>query len=81
MIHQISTAAGYERKQAEAIDQFQSLLSQGETISIKKNVKHIFKERDKAPNLDRRQFNQVISIDTPMLLVLLKLHVCCGIVY
>jgi FAD/FMN-containing dehydrogenase len=64
MIHQITMTDDYERKQAAAIDQFQSLLSQGESISIKKNVKHIFKERDKAPNLDLRHFNQVISIDT-----------------
>lgn len=64
MIHQITMTDDYERKKAAAINQFKSLLSQGETISIKKNVKHIFKERDKAPNLDLRQFNQVISIDT-----------------
>jgi len=64
MIHKLATATEYEQKEAGAIRQFKALLSQGQNISIKKDVKHIFKERDKKPNLDLRHFNQVISIDT-----------------
>jgi FAD/FMN-containing dehydrogenase len=64
MIHEISSMADYEQKEAEAIAQFKALLARGQTISLKKNVKHIFKERDKKPNLDLRRFNQVIRIDT-----------------
>lgn len=64
MIHQLVTSAVHEKKQAEALGQFKALLEQGQGIAIKKNVKHIFKERDKKPNLDLRHFNQVLSIDT-----------------
>ena len=64
MIHQVTAISEYERKQAAAINQFQTLLAEGQSISIKKNVKHIFKDRDEPPNLDLRAFNQVVSIDT-----------------
>ena len=64
MIYELSAPAEHERKKAGAIQQFQALLAAGQNISIKKNVKHIFKERDKKPNLDLRRFNQVLSIDT-----------------
>jgi FAD/FMN-containing dehydrogenase len=64
MIHEITSSTTYEQKEAEAIRQFKTLLAQGESISIKKNVKHIFKDRDKEPNLDLRHFDQVICVDT-----------------
>lgn len=64
MIYEITAMTEYQQKEAEAIAQFKALLSQGQVISLKKNVKHIFKERDKKPNLDLRHFNQVICIDT-----------------
>ncbi len=64
MIHTVTSAAAYKQKEAAAIQQFKTLLYQGQSISIKKNVKHIFKDRDKNPNLDLRHFNQVLSVDT-----------------
>ena len=64
MIHTLITATEFTQKEAKAVQQFKALLAQNESISLKKNVKHIFKERDKKPNLDLRHFNQVISIDT-----------------
>jgi FAD/FMN-containing dehydrogenase len=64
MIHELTSSTTYEQKEAAAIRQFKTLLSQGQTVSIKKNVKHIFKDRDKKPNLDLRHFNEVISVDT-----------------
>ena len=64
MIYELSTPTAYQQKEAGAVAQFKALLDQGQSISLKKNVKHIFKERDKKPNLDLRHFNQVISIDT-----------------
>jgi len=64
MIYEITSATDYEQKEAGAVSQFATLLAQGQSIALKKNVKHIFKERDKKPNLDLRHFNQVISIDT-----------------
>lgn len=64
MIHFFVTEDAYKRKEAAAVRQLQTLLAQGRPVSIKKNVKHIFKERDNAPNLDLRHFNRVIAIDT-----------------
>ena len=64
MIHEISSSTAYEQKEAEAVRQFKTLLAAGQNISLKKNVKHIFKDRDKKPNLDLRHFNQVLSVDT-----------------
>ena len=64
MIHTLTPATEFEQKETEAIQQFKTLLAQNQSISLKKNVKHIFKERDKKPNLDLRNFNQVISVDT-----------------
>lgn len=64
MIFEFVPQAAYDQKEAAAISQFAALLAQGQGIALKKNVKHIFKERDKKPNLDLRHFNQVISIDT-----------------
>ena len=54
----------YQQKEAAAIKQFNDLLAANQSISLKKNNKHIFKERDKKPNLDLRHFNHVISIDS-----------------
>ena len=64
MIYELTSSAEYKQKEAGAIAQFAALPAQGQSISLKKNVKHIFKERDKKPNLDLRHFNQVIAIDT-----------------
>jgi hypothetical protein len=64
MIYELTSPTAYQQKEAGAIAQFSTLLAQGQSISLKKNVKHIFKEREKKPNLDLRHFNQVISIDT-----------------
>lgn len=64
MIDELVSEAEYKQKEAGAISQFATLLAQGQGIALKKNVKHIFKDRDKKPNLDLRHFNQVISIDT-----------------
>jgi FAD/FMN-containing dehydrogenase len=64
MIHQLVSPAEHQQKQAAALRQFKLLLDQGQGIAIKKNVKHIFKERDKKPNLDLRHFNRVLSVDT-----------------
>lgn len=64
MLHQLVPPDEYEKKKAAAIQQFKALLRSGQGIAIKKNVKHIFKERDKKPNLDLRHFNQVLSVDT-----------------
>ena len=64
MIINLNPVTDYQEKEEQAVQQFKELLATGQTISIKKNVKHIFKDRDQKPNLDLRQFNQVISIDT-----------------
>lgn len=64
MIHTITPQADYDQKEAGAVQQFQILLAQKQSIAIKKNVKHIFKDRDAKPNLDLRHFNQVLCIDT-----------------
>jgi FAD/FMN-containing dehydrogenase len=64
MIHEHVSSAEYNEKEAGAVRQFMTLLSLGKKISIKKNARHIFKDRDQKPNLDLRHFNQVLSIDT-----------------
>jgi len=64
MIHTITPPAEYDQKEAGAVQQFQTLLAQKQNVAIKKNVKHIFKDRDAKPNLDLRTFNQVLCIDT-----------------
>ncbi|HET6445525.1 MAG TPA: FAD-binding oxidoreductase [candidate division Zixibacteria bacterium] len=64
MKHELIPLDEYKRKEAAAIRQFKTLLSQDSIISIKKDAKHIFKDKDRKPNLDLRQFNQVISVDT-----------------
>ena len=64
MIHTITPPAAYDQKEAGAVQQFQTLLAQKQNIAIKKNIKHIFKDRDAKPNLDLRHFNQVLCIDT-----------------
>ncbi len=64
MIYQLVTSAEYNEKEADAVRQFKTLLSHGQNISIKKNARHIFKDRDDKQNLDLRHFNQVLSIDT-----------------
>jgi len=64
MFHELVSSAEYDEKEADAVRQFKTLLSQGQNISIKKNARHIFKDRDQKPNLDLRHFNQVLSIDT-----------------
>ena len=64
MIHELVSSAEYNEKEADAARQFKALLSDGKNISIKKNARHIFKDRDAKPNLDLRHFNRVLSIDT-----------------
>ena len=64
MIHELVSPDTYIKKENEAIRQFKALLDQGQKISLKKNARHIFKDRDQKANLDLRHFNQVISIDS-----------------
>jgi FAD/FMN-containing dehydrogenase len=64
MIHKLVSSAEYNQKEADAVRQFKTLLSHGKNISIKKNARHIFKDRNHKPNLDLRHFDQVLSIDT-----------------
>ena len=64
MTYQFTSESDYKQDENDAIRQFQILLSRSQTVSIKKNVRHIFKERANAPNLDLRRFNRVIAIDT-----------------
>ncbi len=64
MIHELVSSENYEEKEANAVRQFKILLSNSKNISIKKNARHIFKDRDHKPNLDLRNFNRVLSIDT-----------------
>lgn len=61
--NEIVPTASHEEKRAEAVRQFEALRSQGKKISIKKNTRHIFKDRSQEQNLDLRNFNQVLSID------------------
>jgi len=56
--HELIPLDEYKRKEAAAIRQFKTLLSQDSIISIKKDAKHIFKDKDRKPNLDLRQFNR-----------------------
>ncbi len=60
----IAPPLSHEEKTRAAIGQFQRLLARGERVSIRKNVKHTFKEKKQKANLDLRAFNEVISIDT-----------------
>ncbi len=64
MIHELASRAAYKNKESDAIRQFKNLLDHGQNISIKKNTRHIFKDREQKPNLDLRHFNHVLSIDS-----------------
>ena len=64
MIHEFVSSVEYNDKEADAVRHFNTLLRHGQNISIKKNARHIFKDRDHKPNLDLRHFNLVLSIDT-----------------
>ena len=64
MIVNLAPPGEYEVKEKRAIKQFEGLLGRGERVFLVKDVRHTWKNEQLKPNLDLRQFNRVISIDT-----------------
>lgn len=64
MLVHLAPPTAYKEKEIEAKRQFADLLAQGQPVSLVKNLRHTWKDSGQKPNLDLRDFNQVISIDT-----------------
>jgi FAD/FMN-containing dehydrogenase len=67
MIVNLTSPVDYDEKEEEAKRQFAALLAKGERVSLVKNVKHTWKDPKQKPNLDLRQFNRVMRINTDAL--------------
>jgi FAD/FMN-containing dehydrogenase len=64
MIVNLAPPGVYEEKERQAVRQFADLLARGEHVALVKDVKHTWKNAQQKPNLDLRQFSNVIRIDT-----------------
>jgi FAD/FMN-containing dehydrogenase len=62
-VHLVSPAE-YPAKVEAAVQQFAALRESGRPIALKKRVRHTFKDRASAPNLDLTAFDRVQVIDT-----------------
>lgn len=64
MFVNLAPPGDYQAKEKQALRQFAELTARGERVSLVKDVRHTWKNGHQKPNLDLRQFNRVISIDT-----------------